>query len=191
MNGYRLTAPALLLLSCAAAQNQLPKDLSQYGPLNVSRVSTFGESRLGRDVHRQLRRLPYFGVFDHLAYSVDSSQDAVSLFGRVMRPELKQAAENMVMAIEGVQGLTNHIGYLSSSPETNRTRLAVFGAIYGDRVLGRYALVDGGTIHIVVEGHTVTLEGVVATAGDSRRAAELAARARGVLKVSNHLSVAD
>ena len=46
--------------------------------------------------------LPFYGVFDNLAYKVDPD-GTVTLFGQVMRPTLKSDAENVVKRIEGVK----------------------------------------------------------------------------------------
>ena len=53
-----------------------------------------------REVRHELVMLPYYGVFDNLAYRVDGS--TVTLLGQVTRPTLKSDAENVVKDIEGV-----------------------------------------------------------------------------------------
>ena len=68
-------------------------------------------------------------------------------------------------------------------------RKAVFVAIYSDPVLRRYTLVSGGTIHIVVEGNRVTLEGEVSSKADQQRAMERAKSVPRVSVVVNHLTV--
>lgn len=187
MNILRVSLPTVLFLCGAEAQNSAPKLLSEYAPLSVSRVSTFGESSMEREIHLGLQKLPYFGVFDHLAYRVDPG--LVSLYGSVMNPDLKWDAETVVMGIDRNYQVSNHIRLLPNSPDTNRIRAAVFGAIYGDPVLGRYA-VTGPAIHILVEGGSyVVLEGAVASEADRRRAVERAKSVRGVSTVTNHLTV--
>ena len=52
--------------------------------------------------------LPYYGVFDNLAYKVDGYK--VTLMGQVTRPNLKNDAERVVKDIEGVEQVTNNIG---------------------------------------------------------------------------------
>jgi len=49
---------------------------------------------LVREVRHQLVLLPYYSVFDNLAYKVDG--DHVTLEGEVVRPTLKSDAENVV-----------------------------------------------------------------------------------------------
>src|SRR5258708_3872310 len=55
-------------------------------------------ARLTKEVRHELVMLPYYGVFDNLAYRVDG--DRVTLFGQVVRPTLKSDAENVVKRIE-------------------------------------------------------------------------------------------
>jgi len=45
--------------------------------------------------------LPYFGVFDNIAFKVDGYN--VTLLGQVVRPSLKSDAENAVKHIEGIE----------------------------------------------------------------------------------------
>src|SRR5262245_7214655 len=54
-----------------------------------------------REVRHELLMLPYLGVFDNLAFSVDGYD--VTLVGKVTRPLLKSDAANAVKRIEGVE----------------------------------------------------------------------------------------
>src|SRR5258708_2974385 len=87
------------------------------------------ESRIARDVRHQLVMLPYYGVFDDLAFRVDGS--TVTLLGYVTRPTLKSDAENVVKRIEGVSQVNNEIEVLPLSPNDDRIRLATYRAIFG------------------------------------------------------------
>jgi hypothetical protein len=53
--------------------------------------TTSGMSRVEREVRRELITLPYYSLFDHLAFRVDG--ETVTLMGRVTRPTLKSGAE--------------------------------------------------------------------------------------------------
>src|ERR1700681_3315076 len=53
-----------------------------------------------REVRHQLVLLPYYSVFDNLAFRVEG--DTVILEGQVVRPTLKSDAENVVKNIEGI-----------------------------------------------------------------------------------------
>ena len=71
--------------------------------------------RITNEVRHQLVLLPYYGVFDNLAYSV-SGDGSVTLQGQVTRPTLKSDAENVVKKIEGVEHVDNQIQVLPPSP---------------------------------------------------------------------------
>jgi hypothetical protein len=176
----------VVILSCAAAHDQLPPLLSQYAPLSVARQSSFGMNLIELEVRRLVTTLPYFGVFDHIAYRVDGH--VVTLSGYVVNPSLRHDAHEVVETIDGVYHVNNEIRLLTVSPAENETRRAAFVAIYADPRMRPYTLVSGGTIHIVVESNRVTLEGDVSSDDDRRRAAALAATAPGVVVV-NHLTV--
>ena len=64
-------------------------------------ATTPGENRLIREVRHELIMLPYYGVFDNLAYRVEGGK--VTLEGHVTRPTLKSFAEKVVAGIEGVE----------------------------------------------------------------------------------------
>jgi hyperosmotically inducible protein len=189
-----LAIAAILVSSCAATDGPspppaFPHALSQYAPLNASSVSTFGENPLESEVHSQLLALPYFGVFDHLAFTVDGG--TVFLHGQVFHPELWDEAEYFVSLIPGVHRVVNLITMLPDSPADNRIRVAVFTAIYGDRSMRIYTTVGGGgAIHIVVQGGRVSLEGEVGSSADARKAALLACAQAKVVSVTNHLVIA-
>ena len=96
------------------------------------------ESKIVRQVRHELVMLPYYGVFDDLAYRVDGS--TVTLFGSVTRPTLKTSAQQVVKDIEGVERVVNEIEVLPLSPNDDRIRLATYQSIYGHTALNRYAL---------------------------------------------------
>ena len=108
--------------------------------------------------------LPYYGVFDNLAYRVDGSM--VTLIGQVTRPTLKSDAENVVKKVEGVEKVVNNIEVLPLSPNDDRIRLAVYRAIYSQASLEQYSMRAVPPIHIIVKNGNVTLEGAVSNQGD-------------------------
>jgi hyperosmotically inducible protein len=184
MSGTSSAIAAVLLVSSAAAQ----ANLSQFAPLSVSRVSTFGENPIEHGVHSGLLKLPYFGVFDHLAYTVEG--DTVILFGQVMNPNLIADAADVAWTVPGVNRVVNRIRFLPDSPVDNRIRLAIFSAIYSHPSLRHYGfLAGGGAIHIVVEGGAVSLEGEVSSNEVVRLACERASTVPGVAKIASHLTI--
>ena len=142
---------------------------------------------LTREVRHELVMLPWYGIFDNLAYRVDGS--TVTLFGQVTRPTLKSDAENVVKRIEGVDRVVNNIEVLPLSPMDDRIRRATYRAIYGYGPLQRYALGAVPPIHIIVKNGHVTLEGVVANKGDADIANIRANGVPGVFSVTNDLRV--
>ncbi len=149
-------------------------------------LSPKARERLEREVRHELVLLPYYGVFDNLAFQV-AGYDVV-LMGQVTRPTLKSDAERVVKRIEGVERVINRIEVLPLSPNDDRIRLAVYWAIYSEQSpLRRYAVQAVPPIHIIVSGGHVTLEGVVANEGEKHHANILARQVSGVFSVTNHL----
>jgi BON domain-containing protein len=151
-----------------------------------SRLSRAQES-LAKEVRHELVMLPYYGVFDNLAFRVNGNQ--VELYGQVTRPTLKSAAEQVVRQIEGVEKVINNIEVLPVSPDDDRIRLGVYRAIYGHTALNRYSLQAVPPIHIIVKNGHVTLEGIVANETDKNIANVQANSVPGVFSVTNNLRV--
>jgi hypothetical protein len=82
---------------------------------------------LEEKVRHQLVMLPYYNVFDNLAYRVDGGN--VTLFGEVTNPVLKSDAQNAVKHLEGVVSVENNIEVLPLSSFDNRVRRATYFAI--------------------------------------------------------------
>jgi hyperosmotically inducible periplasmic protein len=143
--------------------------------------------RIQKEVRHELLMLPYFGVFDNLAYRVSGYN--VTLMGQVTRPTLKSDAEKAVKGIEGVEHVDNQIEVLPVSPMDDNLRLRLYRAIYGYAPLEKYALGVQKPIRIIVkEGH-VTLEGVVDNEADKNMAGIRANGVSDVFSVTNNLQV--
>ena len=191
-----ITLALLLALTPAAWQNpqgsapattapntQSASPITQNAPLSQK-----GIDRIIKEVHHELVMLPFYGVFDNLAYKV-SPDGTVTLLGQVSRPTLKSDAENVVKRIKGVERVDNQIKVLPVSPNEDRIRRVVYRAIYGNEVLSQYALRAVPPIHIIVENGNVTLEGVVARQMDKQIAEMQAKSVPGVFSVTNNLKV--
>jgi hyperosmotically inducible protein len=87
-----------------------------------------------REVRHELVMLPWYSVFDNLAYSVNGGR--VTLLGQVTNLTLKADAQN---AVKGIEGVDNQIEVLPLSPGDDQIRRAEFRAIYGQPSLQRYA----------------------------------------------------
>jgi hyperosmotically inducible periplasmic protein len=145
------------------------------------------DENLSRAVHHQLQTLPYYSVFDNLAYTIDGSK--VTLSGQVVRPTLKEHAEAAVESIEGVSSVVNTIEVLPKSAGDDELRRDVYRAIFEDGALKQYAVEPLPAIHIIVNNGGVTLEGSVNSKADKELAEVRARGVQGVQKVVNHLLV--
>lgn len=178
--GAILCSGMLLIPFSLAAQRKDHNDAFVRGPQD--------ETRLMQQVRHQLLMLPYYTVFDDLAFRVDGS--TVTLLGAVTNPVLKSDAENAVKRIEGVTQVNNQIEVLPLSPMDNQIRRAEFRAIYGDPVIGdRYGHQALPAIHIIVRNGNVTLEGVVANQSDKNLINIRANSVPNVFHVQNDLQV--
>lgn len=145
------------------------------------------DSQISKRVRHELLTLPYYNVFDDLAFRVDGS--TVTLLGSVTRPTLKSDAENVVKRVEGVTRVINEIEVLPLSPMDDQTRRAVFRAIFTDQSLARYGMGAVTPIHIIVKNGNVTLEGVVDNDADKELAYMRANGVPNVFSVTNNLQV--
>ena len=184
MRVFLKTAIAALFIPTAlAAQGSVPAQ--QQPPRPLSQVGT---ERIIREVRHELVLLPYYGVFDNLAYQV-APDGSVTLMGQVARPTLKSDAENAVKHIEGVERVDNQIQVLPVSPMDDQIRLATYRAIYGNSNLAPYSVRAVPPIHIIVNGGHVSLEGAVATKMDKQIAEAQAKSVPNVFSVTNNLVV--
>jgi hyperosmotically inducible periplasmic protein len=146
------------------------------------------ENHIAQEVRHQLVMLPYYGIFDDLAFRVEGGK--VTLMGQVTRPTLKTEAENVVKGVEGVSQVDNQIEVLPLSPMDDQIRMAEYRAIYGDPSLStRYGYRALPSIHIIVKNGRVTIEGVVANQGDKDLINARANQVPNVFKVTNNLLV--
>lgn len=139
------------------------------------------------EVRHQLLLLPYYSIFDNLAFKVDG--DHVTLEGQVTRPTLKSDAEAAVKSVESISGVTNNIEVLPPSPMDDQLRHTLYRAIYGDPVLSKYGWSSMASIHIIVKNGHVSLEGVVDSETDKNLAGIRANSVPNVFEVKNNLVV--
>jgi hyperosmotically inducible protein len=145
--------------------------------------------RIEADVQQQLFTLPYYTVFDFLAFKVEPG-GTIRLLGQVVRPTLKDEAERRVKNVEGVEKVINEIEVLPTSPTDDAIRQAVLRNIYGTDALDRYGFGSQPSIRIIVKNGRVTLEGVVDNESDKSIAGLKAREVNGVFEVKNNLTVA-
>lgn len=149
---------------------------------------TADENKIIKEVRHALVTLPYYGVFDDLAFRVDGG--TVTLLGAVTQPVLKSDAGKTVKRVEGVSQVVNNIEVLPLSPMDDQIRRAVYRAIYGDPALSdRYGFRAVPSIHIIVRNGRLTLEGVVANQMDKSLINIRANGVPGIFSVTNNLLV--
>ena len=168
----------LLVLVCLLAVNALGV---------AQEPSARAQERITREVRHELLMLPYFNVFDNIAYKVDGYN--VTLLGQVRNPTLKSDAENVVKRIEGVEKVDNQIEVLPPAPMDDRIRQRLFRAIYQYPALERYALGVQKPIRIIVKNGRVSLEGVVDNDSDKNLVGIRANGVPGIFAVTNNLQV--
>jgi hyperosmotically inducible protein len=168
-------------------------------------------------IRNELLQLPYYGVFDYLAFSYDKG--TVTLMGYAYQPKLKDDAEKAVKRVAGVDQVVNRIEVLPVSLNDDDIRWKTYYAIYRDPFLSKYApgggmlwghrhalggpalrSFPGGMfpgmepagdypIHIIVKNGRITLLGVVDNDAD-KQVAEIRARGvPGAFGVDNQLMV--
>ncbi len=147
---------ALLAAAFAMAAAKHPhNDVFTSGPPS--------ETQLAKEIRHNLLMLPYYSIFDDLAFQVN---DGVVTLQGACPPEtpwdIRSDAENTVKTIPGVEKVVNNIRLLPLSPMDWQIRRAEARVIYGDPEIGpRYGYQALPSIHIIVDNGNVTLEGVV------------------------------
>ena len=182
MRGLCLFLGLALFASAVFAQTTaLPQNRKKLG-------GTDPTARIAREVMHEMLMLPYYSVFDNLAFRVEGN--TVHLYGQAVSLGLKPDAEAAVKHIEGVEKVVNNIEELPPSGMDDRIRRAEYRAIYSFGGLSRYSWGTVPSIHIIVKGGHVTLVGVVDNPTDKNLAEIKAKGVSGVFSVDNQLQVA-
>src|SRR5919206_5378724 len=144
--------------------------------------------QLAKKVRKELVTLPWYGVFDNLEYQISGS--TVTLSGQVVQPSTRKDAERRVKRLAGVERVVNNIEVLPLSSFDDSIRVSAYRALFGwNSPLFRYGRGVNPSIHIVVNGGHVSLEGVVSNEGDRNLANMLVNGVPGVFSVKNNLQV--
>jgi hyperosmotically inducible protein len=167
-------------------------------------------------IRKELMQLPYYGVFDFLAFSYDKG--TVTLMGYAYNTTLKRDAARAVKRAPGVDTVVDKIEELPVSPNDDELRWKTYYAIYRDPFLSRYAPGGGALwghrhpfdmrfhplgpglfpgmepagdypIHIIVKNGKITLLGVVDNESDKTLAGMKAREVPGSFGVDNQLMV--
>ena len=176
------------LQAIASVLMAIPVMAQQKGHNDAFVRGAQGEGRIMQEVRHQLVMLPYYTIFDDLAFRVEGS--TVTLLGDVTNPTLKSDAQNVVKNVEGVTQVVNQINVLPLSDLDWQIRRAEFRAIYGSpQIADRYGERALPSIHIIVSNGHVKLEGAVANQGDKDFINVRANAVPNVFSVENDLQV--
>ena len=171
-------------------------------------AQTRGADETSMSVRRALERLPYYGVFDYMAFGVD--RGTVTLMGYAYHGTLRSAAETAVKRTSGVDEVANQLEILPVNQNDDRIRWETFYRIYTDTALSRYAPGGGHfvvrdliqssrfpgmqplgsyPIHIIVKNGRTTLLGAVGSRMDRQIAETRAREVSGAFSVENELTI--
>jgi hyperosmotically inducible protein len=168
------------------------------------------------EIRKELMQLPYYGVFDFLAFNYDKGK--VTLMGYAYHPSLKKDATRAVKRVSGVDEVVDKIEELPVSQNDDDIRWATYYKIYRDPFLSRYAPGGGALwghrhpfgfglhpmspaqfpgmepvgdypIHIIVKSGKIMLLGVVDSESDKTVAGLRAREVPGAFGVENLLVV--
>ena len=144
-------------------------------------------TELEKKVRKEIRMLPNYGLFDHIAFKVDGG--TVTLYGKTSSLGTMKAAERTVKRIPGVIEVVNNIDELPLSSFDDRIRRQV--AREFANAGGVYPYISGVNppVRIIVENGRVTLEGSVNSESTADLMYLLANRVSGTFGVTNHLVV--
>jgi hyperosmotically inducible protein len=185
--------------------------------LSGAKPSLEAEARSSVDaIRHELLQLPYYGVFDFLAFSYDKG--IVTLMGYAYHGTLKHDATRAAKRASGVDQVIDEVEELPASQNDDDLRWKTYYAIYRDPFLSRYAP-GGGVLwghrhafrdgfhamnssrfagleplgdyplHIIVKRGTITLLGVVDSEADKTVAGLRAREVAGSFGVENELVV--
>jgi hypothetical protein len=178
-------------------------------PLAARAQPSAEDQRTIDNIRRALVMLPYYGVFDFLAFQYEKG--TVTLSGFVYAQGLQRDAVAAVKRVARVDQVVDKIERLPVSQNDDRIRWATFYNIYNDDFLSRYAPGGGaplrfdrrfflerypgmqpfGTypIHIIVKGGRTLLLGIVDSESDKTVAGIRAREVPGTFGVENELEI--
>jgi len=138
-------------------------------------------------IAKQLKKLPYYGVFDHIAFEVNDG--TVTLYGKVYNGINKDNAAYYVKKVDGVKEVINNIELLPPSSFDDTIRRRTVRAFVNGGSIYRYLQGTNPSVRIIVDNGRITLEGVVNNRSDRNYAEILAKGIPGVFSVTNNLKV--
>jgi len=159
--------------------------------LKVAGAGEMSDAQMQQKIVQKLQydRVGYGNAFN--AISVNVQDGVVTLSGNALGPVAADSAVSLASHFPGVQDVIDNIQVDPVSPMDDRTRMAVYRAVYGFPSLNKYAIDPAQPIRITVVNGNVTLNGVVLSQADKDVAGIRANSVSGVFKVTNNLQVAN
>jgi hyperosmotically inducible periplasmic protein len=160
--------------------------LSVTGAQAQNYKGSAASSAMEKKIFKEIIKLPYYGVFDHIAFQINGS--SVVLTGEVNNAMNRRDAEQAISKVEGVGSIVNNIRVLPPSPFDNGIRRQLLQS-FASKGLYRYLWEPKPSVRIIVDGGRVALEGYVANRGDYNLMNILANSVPGVFSVQNNLLI--
>lgn len=157
-------------------------------PAGASAGQAAKPSDLEEAIIKALWNLPRYNVFDNLAFTIDEG-NVVTLVGQVVFPILKQEAADRATKVPGVVKVVNKLEVLPLSENDDFIRIRAYRALFGTSDLYRYGMGPNPSIHIIVKGGHITLEGVVRTKSDADLALLSVRGILGALSAKSNLKI--
>jgi osmotically-inducible protein OsmY len=182
--------------------------VSAFGITSLAAPQSADDQRTVENIRSALLRLPYYGVFDFLAFQYEKGTVTVS--GFVYQPSLKREVVNAVRRVARVDEVVDKVEELPVSQHDDEIRWRTFYRIYSDTVLSRYAAGGGLTradrlfsmrlypgmqpfgtygIHVIVKNGRTLLLGLVDSEFDKTVAGVRAREVSSTFGVDNELVV--
>lgn len=155
--------------------------------VEAQNTSVANTKSLEQKVFKEIITLPYYGVFDHIAFEVRG--DTVILSGKVANGLNKKQAEREVRELAGVKTVINNIELLPPSSFDDSIRRRLVRDLYQAGSVYRYLIEPNPSVRIIVDGGNITFEGFVANRGDFNLMNIVANGVSGVFSVQNNLKI--
>ena len=147
------------------------------------------DAAIEKKVGKEIRMLPYYGLFDHITYRVEGG--TVTLLGKTASLGTRKSAERVVKRIPGVIEVVNNIEDLPPSSYDSGIRRQVVREFENSAGVLPYISGINPQVRIIVENGRISLEGNVPNKGVSNLMYLLANRVPGTFKVTNNLLVSE
>jgi hypothetical protein len=164
-----------------------------FSSVNASAQNYMGRAAkpvgsLEQQVFKKINGLPYYGVFDHIAFEVQPGNHVI-LYGKVASLGTRRDAEKAVRRIAGVQSVENRITELPPSSFDAKIRRGIVRNFVNSSGLYGYLREPSPSVRIIVENGRVSLEGFVSNRGTANLMGMLANQVPGVFSVQNNLVI--